>query len=256
MCDRAVSDLIGFVLIFGMILSTVGVVYVFGVGGLEDARDAERLNNAERAFDVLADNMGDLHKRDAPSRATEMKLADADLRFGSPTTFNVTNVSSGNYTAKSVDPIVYSTGGETEIAYVNGGVIRTERNGGVMLRDPDTVFATQNGNRVVIIPIVETRAEGSTQIGGGTTALIRSKAVTSDLLMTIDDSSTRHDVEIQVTTSDVQRAVVWERHLEADIPDAWGSNVCDRSVSDTTVTCTVAVDELYVPRTGIAVRFS
>lgn len=265
MRDRAVSDLIGFVLIFGMILSTVGVVYVYGIGGLEDARGAERVNNAERAFDVLQDNVADLVHRDAPSRATEVKLADADLRFGEQTTVTVTlaNVGGTPFTRKSMDPIVYRADGPTELVYVNGAVIRTDRGGGVMLRTPPTVFTSQRGNRIAVVPFVETRSEGDvTQVGGRSSVLIRSNAVTRDLLMQRTDPSadgvSEYDVELEVTAGDDEQAIAWERHLESDVPTTWDTDnsgdVCARS--GVTVTCTLTVDELYVPRTGIGVRFS
>lgn len=259
MPDRGVSDVVGFVLIVSLIVSTVGVVYVFGIGGLQDVRDAERVDNAERAFDVLADNMADLHKRDAPSRATEIKLAEADLGFSGDTTINVSVDDGGTvaYTRKSVAPIVYSASGrESELYYVNGAVIRTDRNGGVMLSDPTMQFVTQNGERVAVVPIIETRAAGDTgQIGGSTTTLVRTRAVTSGILLS--DTGTL-DVTINVTSTDVQRAVVWERYLETEIPDAWDTNgdddVCARS--GTAVTCTLEADSVYVPRTGIAVQLA
>ena len=55
--DRAVSDVLGYVLIFSLITSSVGVVYVAGYGSLDSLRNAERFNNAERAFDVLDSNL-------------------------------------------------------------------------------------------------------------------------------------------------------------------------------------------------------
>ena len=109
---RGVSETIGFVLVFSLIVLTVGVVLTVGYGGLQDARDAERVNNAERAFDVLADNVEDITHRGAPSRGTEVRLAEASLGAGSPTYLNVTGVndsggrvfSTGNY---STDTVVY-----------------------------------------------------------------------------------------------------------------------------------------------------
>lgn len=258
--ERAVSNVVGFVLVFSIILSTVGVVYVFGIGGLEDIRDNERVTNAERAFDVLADNMADIHKRDAPSRATEIKLAGADLGFGETTTVNVSVDDGGGtiyFTRKEVRPIVYSTSkGPSSLHYVNGAVMRTDRNGGVMLTDPNMQFVTQNGDRVAVVPIIETRAGGETQqIGGSTTTLIRTKAVTTGLLLA--DSGTL-DVELKVTAGETLQAVVWERYLEDAIPDPWDTDgngdVCTRS--GTKVTCTLTVDSVYVPRTGVSVRLA
>jgi len=63
----------GFVFAFALVTASVGVVYTTGIGGLEDARENEQVTNAVRAFDVLHDNIEDVTREDAPSRATEKR---------------------------------------------------------------------------------------------------------------------------------------------------------------------------------------
>ncbi len=87
--DRAVSETISFVLVFSLIVASVGAVYAIGVSELEATRDAERIENAQRAFDVLADNVDDVLEG-APSRGTEVKLAEATLRSADDASMNVT----------------------------------------------------------------------------------------------------------------------------------------------------------------------
>jgi hypothetical protein len=84
---RAVSETLGFVFAFALIVTTTGIVFTVGQGGLQNAQDQERLNNAERAMDVLAQNMNDLNRRSAPSRATEIRLSEASIAYGDPVTF-------------------------------------------------------------------------------------------------------------------------------------------------------------------------
>ncbi|MFC7136780.1 hypothetical protein ACFQRB_10335 [Halobaculum litoreum] len=71
---RAQSDAIGFVLVFSLIVLTVGTVYAAGYPALQDLRSDEQLENMERAFEVLDDNVDDMAREGAPSRATEIKL--------------------------------------------------------------------------------------------------------------------------------------------------------------------------------------
>jgi len=66
--ERGVSDVVGYVLIFSLIVATVGVVTTVGFSTLEDRQDAERVNNVERAFDVFANNMENVYRDGAPSR--------------------------------------------------------------------------------------------------------------------------------------------------------------------------------------------
>lgn len=169
---RGVSETIGFVVIFGLVVSTVGVVYTVGYAGLQDARDAERVNNAERAFDVLANNMADIVLRGAPSRGTEIRLAEASIGAGPPTYVNVSataggsTVSSGNY---SIEPIVYEAD-DTQIRYAAGAVTRIQRDGSVMLNEPPFVLDAEK----VVIPIVQVSTNDNT-VAGSKTVLVRAE---------------------------------------------------------------------------------
>ena len=149
--DRAVSETLGFVFIFVLIVSSTGFVYTIGTSNLQDVRDQERLNNAERAFDVMAENMNDLERRSVPARSTEIKLSEAQISHGDPVRIEIRGVlnetgtpdPSVNFSGPNqqhleytVTPIVYRgvPTEETRLVYANGAVIRQQRNGVVMLQ--------------------------------------------------------------------------------------------------------------------------
>ena len=216
--ERAVSDVIGFVLVFSLVTLIVGTVYISGMGGLEGARSSERLTNAERAFDVLSENMDDVVDTGARSRSTEIKLSNARLGFGDPVSFevNMTSHPGTNYTA-AVRPVVFSIG-DTDVVYANGAVIRADPGGSVMLHEPTMV----SGDRT-LLPLIVTRGRSS-GIGGSGRVLVRSVEATNDVVR-YDDGP--YDVEVSVTTP---RTRAWERYLEDEF-----DTTC--SVSDQTVTC-------------------
>lgn len=263
--ERAMSEVIGFTLVVSLILATIGVVYVAGFGGLQDARGAERVNNAERAFDVLADNLADIYREDAPSRATEIKLADSQLAYGRPTTVSVafTNYSgTGTPTfGTTLDPIVYTTSREeTRLLYEAGAVIREERDGAVFQQAPPFVFARDVPTRTVVFQLVQTRATGSGSIGGDTTVLVRSDHVVSDSLNAstdpvADTAGSAYEVNVTVETTE-GRAPAWERRLNASVPSSFAASAdpCTRSAG--TVTCTVVAERVYVSVARIDVQFS
>ena len=138
--DRAVSDLVGFVLIFGLVVSVVAIVSLAGMGSLESVRTAEQSQNAERAMEILADNMDDIHQRGAPSRATEISLEGASVRLGDEIQVIVRDSTDGGgddstfLTSRvfQVRPIIYDDG-ETELVYVMGAVFRDDRQGGTVV---------------------------------------------------------------------------------------------------------------------------
>ena len=181
---RGVSETIGFVFVFSLIVLTVGVVLTVGYGGLQDARDAERVNNAERALDVFADNLEDVTHRGAPSRGTEIRLAEATLGSGPPTYINVTGLNggspeffTGNY---STDPVVYGSE-DTQIRYAAGGVTRVQSGGSSMLVPPE--FVLSQGH--VVIPIVQLSVEDST-VAGSQTVLVRAERNIREVVVSDD----------------------------------------------------------------------
>lgn len=210
--DRAASEVLGFILIFALITSSVGLVYVVGFDGLVGARNYERVNNAERAFDVLADNVEDITNRRAPGRATEIKLADASLEMGDPVVVNVTGVDttdpSRNFSAEyELRPIVYDADTGTRIVYSGGALIRSRDGEGVMVIEPDYLL---DGDRVVI-PVIQTRAAGGTDVSGSTTALVRTTHSGTELA--VGTSEGTFDATLNVTSP---RATVWRRYLESE----------------------------------------
>lgn len=224
--DRGVSETISFVLVFALIIGTVGSVYALGYGGLQEVRDAERVNNAERAFDVLAANMEDIVRRGAPSRGTEIQLAEASLGPGEPTYINVsgtdgtTSFTTGNTT---IEPVVYEAE-NTQIRYVAGAVIRVQTNGVSMLREPLMVLSADN----VVIPLVQLNVEEQT-VGGSQTVLVRAESQLRRVLVSENDGSYTVTVNVTSPANDA-----WYRYLE---DQGMSCSIVDPTPGPERVTC-------------------
>jgi hypothetical protein len=111
---RAVSETLGYILIFGIMISTITAATVFGFGGLEDRQAVEKVTNVERAFDVLADNFGDISRYEESSRATEIRLAGGTIRLADSVTVTVGQWDSGSFvtnetTTVTFQPLIYGT---------------------------------------------------------------------------------------------------------------------------------------------------
>lgn len=255
--SRAVSDVLGFVLVFSLITASVGVVYAAGLGGLEDARDAEQLDNTMRAFEVLAENMEDIQRQAAPARGTEIKLSNAELRHGSQTQVRVlvSNVGEPNESDSNVRPIEYEAG-TTTISYTSGAVIRSQPAGADMAVDPNFVFTNQGGERTAIVPVIVTHMEGQRAVAGSQTVLVRAERTLPEsgipgLPAAASDhpSVNEYDIELTIrTTEDRQEA--WRRYLGRAIP--WGN--C-HGPDDRTVRCDFTVDRLHVTEVHTSVAF-
>jgi hypothetical protein len=171
--DRGVSEVIGYVLVVSLVITTVGVVSVSGIGVLQDAREAEQIENAKRAFDLLADNMEDVYREGAPSRSTEIQLGSAQLVAQQTTTINVSWVNSTSdqvFRQFSTTSITYRGDGDQRLIYDAGAVFRLSRpdGPGAVLREPP--FVVTGERAVVTVPRL--RTAGTTAVSGST-ALIR-----------------------------------------------------------------------------------
>lgn len=209
--QRGQSEVLGFVLVFALVLSTVAIISVFGFGALEDTRDEEELNNAERAFDVLADNLADIHGEGAPSRATEISLQNAELYGGDRVKFNVTVINqSGNVSVNeyNIDPIVFSQG-DTDIVYANGAILRDQRDGGVFVKEPPMLIDEDR----VVLPVIQTELDGDTTSVGGQTIRVRAEKQSRRPIPDLVESPSRYqEVILNITSS---RSDIWKTYLES-----------------------------------------
>lgn len=212
--DRAVSEVVGFVLVFSLVTMTIAVVFTAGFGGLQDAQRTEQVNNVERAFDVLDTNVEEVGRQGAPSRATEMRLSGGQLGFGEPTTITVDVNDGTEATVVETRPLVY-VNGDTEIAYELGAIVRTDDGGSVMLTPPGHVL---NDDRSAIPLLVTTKPSDQTSISGHRTVLVRGSHQHTDLLV----PSTTDAVTVTVESS---RADVWERYFERAAEQQTGGSV-------------------------------
>lgn len=153
--ERGVSDVVGYILVFSLITITIGTVFAVGITGVEDRREAERVDNVERAFDVLDDNLRDIQRYGDPSRATELQLAGGALSVSGETRFVLANtddpdaVDNGTLPEWTSVPVTYRDDGTT-IAYDGGALVRGDGDGSVMLSEPR--FVAADGRTV--LPIV------------------------------------------------------------------------------------------------------
>ena len=203
---------------------------------------------------MLADNFQQVGRGEAPNRATEIKRADAQLTM---TTERKVLIDASGMNATAATPVVvrYDTAGDASIVYEHGAVIRTDGDGAVMRREPDSVF--EDGN--VVVRFVE--LEGSDQGVGGSvsTVLVRAERRENAILANRDTTS---NVTVRLQTHP-DRADVWRTYLNESLATATGgSPTCSSSTvgNDTVeVVCfddTADVDRLAVARVGIRVTLT
>ncbi|WP_396613472.1 hypothetical protein ACH9L7_17770 (plasmid) [Haloferax sp. S1W] len=233
---RAVSEVVSFVLVFALVISTVAFVYALGYPALVTVQDAERVNNAERAMTTLADTVSEVTVRGAPSRATEIKLSESSLSFGPPMTVNVSDENGTLLAQSTFRPVVYESAEGTRVSYAAGGVFREQSDGVVVVRDPDLVVS---GSETVILVPETTPATKTDAIVGQTGVLVRlergnTTTVTTDGNVTVEVTSSHPDT--------------WYEYL-----DSQAGATCSPPTGET-VTCTFDANRASVTVVDVAVE--
>lgn len=103
--DRGVSDLVAFVLMFGIIITGVGAVSLGAFGNLTEFSDREQVENSERGLTAMASTLDRFHRQSDTYRS-EIKLA-----IGGSSSY--LNESSVTITVEdSSGSVVYDNGGD------------------------------------------------------------------------------------------------------------------------------------------------
>lgn len=248
---RGVSETIGFVFVFALVTASVGVVYTTGIGGLADARDDEQLTNAVRAFDVLDDNVEDLTREGAPSRATELKLSEATLGFDDPVTVEVQvnhTVTDANATYRAnTRPLVYS-GAAGKVVFSAGATFRVDGDSAAMRNEPDLLV---NERRSLVPLLVTYPRTGSGGVGGSSTVLLVAHRQSQQLDGEFDTGPDSADEARVNVTVESPRAAAWGRYFEEQgmVPPPSNPSLADPD--DGNVTYQFRTDHLLVPETVV-----
>jgi len=173
--DRGVSEVIAFVLVFGIIFGSVAILSMTGFQAMESYQENEQLQNAERAVGALADNYNDVMRYGGiEERYGELALQGGTVVTGSDgTQLNITIDGEGideyddfedefdgvadNGTV-TLGEFRYEHGSD-EIAYDGGAVVRaSERDGetnSVLLEEPHLKYNAETKTAVVSLVSVD-----------------------------------------------------------------------------------------------------
>lgn len=203
--DRAQSEILGYILIFSMVMLSVTAVFASGVASMDDQRDTTTLDNAQRGMLVLDDSVRNIYQYDDPSRAVEFQMADTTVELGQQTLMNVTVNDEPTVSLRSRS-LSYQTD-DGEILYDHGAVIRNEQRGAAVQSDPP-IRVTEN-NRTMIHHVRFFGTPDRYQADSGNALVVLTGYDTR--LVRHDSSPDNVTVHID-TTSD--RAEAWDRYFD------------------------------------------
>ena len=78
---RAVSDVVGFILVFSIVLTGVGLVSVNGFNALSEYTDQQQVRNAERGMQAVSSTLDELHRNGDTYRQFDISLGGGNVRY-------------------------------------------------------------------------------------------------------------------------------------------------------------------------------
>lgn len=246
---RGISDLIGFSLTFGIIITSVILVSTVGFSQLDDVRDSQRIDNAEQSFQLVGDTLESIEEQSGgATRMEAIDLADGTLKFTDGSTATITVHQTGGVTYSETIPLgsLEYTHGAMNVSSESGAMFRQQEHGGLMKREPEFVC---NGD-VAVVSFVSLDSTQIRAISSASTVQIRAEGHPTALVyprnLTGRDSASR--AEYVTLTFDSPREDLWLNHFE---------NTANWTVSGGSAQCGVSdsLERVYVRRTNVTLSF-
>lgn len=203
--ERAVSETVGFILIFGIVVISMGFIYTMGYPILQSSMETSIFESTEQSFIVLQSNMKMVSYDQVPVKNLKLKMHSASLSSTNQSSITI------EYDGKKLS---YPTGeieyrkDDNVIVYENGGVWkRYYSNNGIMVSDPHIYSSTLNGKDITTIGVVS--ISGRSSSGGNSIVNLNMKHNSSTLTRTSDPV----DVTIKINNT---YASVWKEYLEGE----------------------------------------
>lgn len=210
--DRAVSEVIAFVLVFGIIIGSVGILYMTGFQSMTSFQEGEQMRNAERAMSALGENLNDVQRNSGiQERSGELTLRGGTVSSTGDGTELQIDVTGTSYDESiSLGSVTYRQDSSL-IAYEGGGVFRGvegEPSQSVVIDRPR--FTCNTDSDTAVISLLEISDGGDERSIGGEDTVEVTAVENETRVHTFSDSST--DVEVTVSNSAYENG--WERVLD------------------------------------------
>lgn len=250
MTDRGVSDLVGFILIFGIIMTGATVALVVGQDQISNIRTNEQTVNAEHAMVLVGQSLDGLDRSRSASSVGTINLNDGSLRTTAEENVTVTveNRTRGDSWTWTVPTgsLEYDLD-DTVVSYENGMVLRSDRGNGISLSDPHLTCTDDRA----IVSVITLHRTGSQQVGSGRVTIVGYQNETRLLypLNRTGAGSSRNATDVFVDVNSTHTDV-WNTTVEDHSSWNW------TSTPDGEYQCGVGHDgRVILRRTVIDVRF-
>jgi hypothetical protein len=170
--DSGVSESLGYILVFAIVLTGIAGIVFFGVTMLNDAKDRNNFQNVEQGLTVVQSDLKRVAMEKAPVKTTKLHVEGGTLS----TNFDSSRIRvdfAGNVYDSIIGNITYySNTGLKMMAIENGGLWKSSGDqwGDLGIAPPRIFSSTEND--AIVINVIRLDGTNSAFSGAGTTSLI------------------------------------------------------------------------------------
>ena len=219
--DRAVSEVIGYILIFGIVMLSIGMIYAVGFPVLRSSTDATQFKSIEQGFLILQTDLFKVALDQAPVRTTKLGTAEGGSLRSDPDACSLTiEITHGgtrdNHTIAMGNVEFNSRVGS--VACENGAVVVKYQSGSVMLSNPRMFNSTDQGD--ILFSLVKIN-DSFSSLGGGIAQVTISNPRFNESIFNTPAVYEDGYLNIKVES---EYADAWERFISDEFDTTFGAD--------------------------------
>lgn len=214
--DAAVSETVGFILMFSIVILSMSMIYILGYPILQEHIESSVFENAQQSFIVLQSDMKRVAFEQVPVKTMKIKLHSSTISIDNRASMLI------DYNDGIGHPYNYSTGeieftkNDNMLTYENGGLWMVQPpSGAIMVSKPPIYTGKIDNDNMTTIGVISVQGRRST--GGNGIASISMEHDSSNLIKPSEK------VDVTVTINSVY-SNQWARYLEENGFDIISSN--------------------------------
>lgn len=225
--DLGVSETIGFIIIFGITITGIALVTLYGYPALLNAQADANIRNMERNMIVLQSDANSLVYKSVPYKETTLQVSGGVLSVESPdpdSSFFIISDSSGplldtSYPDEKFPPGELHFLSDSDSIFVglqNNAVVKYQTGGSVMLSEPRWFIDTGTaGTTAMVISLIQVVPSHSMAKDGISTVQLTIEPLPIEPGGTniIDETLTPDEMQISITTND-RFYNAWKNYFE------------------------------------------
>lgn len=155
--SNAVSETVGFIIIFGIVISGIGLVSLYGYPALLNQQEEANIRNMEKTLIILQTDINSLAFKNVPYQETAIQVSGGTLSVDSPDPLKVFKITgpSVDYEFKPGELKFQTDTQDVIIALQNGAVVKWQvggsTGGSTMLSQPRWYFDESTATLVITL---------------------------------------------------------------------------------------------------------